>query len=327
VTNAPASPATCLCLTGPTACGKTDLALALAERFPVEIVSMDSALVYRGLDIGTAKPSVEVRARVPHHLIDIVEPSEPYSAGRFARDAERAVSEIASRGRIPLLVGGTLLYLRAFRDGLAALPRANQTVRDRLDREAATVGWPALHARLATIDPTTASRIAVTDRQRIQRALEVYELSGETIAALQRKGVSEQRRAVAVTAVVDEDRAALGRRIEQRFDAMVSAGFVAEVERLRASPALTPDLPALRAVGYRQIWRYLDGGVEWDETRRSAITATRQLAKRQMTWLRSEVNLSAISWSDPTRLERVIEWVRDSLRRDGAKPLENSALC
>jgi len=327
VTDERASIATCLCLTGPTACGKTDLALALAERFPIEIVSMDSALVYRGMDIGTAKPSADVRSHVPHHLIDIVDPSEPYSAGQFARDAEFAVNEIASRGRIPLLVGGTLLYLRAFRDGLAALPRANQTVRDRLDREAAAVGWPALHARLARIDPTTANRIAVTDRQRIQRALEVYELSGETLTALQRKGVRDRRPAVAVTAVVDEDRAALGRRIEQRFDAMVSAGFVAEVEQLRGNSALSPDLPALRAVGYRQIWRYLDGGVEWDETRRNAITATRQLAKRQMTWLRSEVNLSTVSRSDPGRLERITQWVHDSLQLVGAKPLENTALC
>jgi tRNA dimethylallyltransferase len=303
-------------LTGPTACGKTELALALAERFPVEIVSMDSAVVYRGMDIGTAKPSVGVRERVPHHLIDIVDPSERYSAGRFSRDAAQVVRDIADRGRIPLLVGGTLLYLRAFRDGLAPLPPADQELRERLDREAERIGWRAMHARLAAIDSETAGRIAPTDRQRIQRALEVYELTGQTMTALQRKDTRAERgRAVGVMAIVDADRDALALRIERRFDSMVSAGFVAEVGRLHARADLTADLPALRAVGYRQIWQYLDGAVDWDEARRSAIASTRQLAKRQLTWLRSETNLTTFGWSDTHRVDLATEWLRDAMAR------------
>ena len=278
----------CVCLTGPTACGKTELALELAERVPVEIVSMDSAMVYRGLDIGTAKPSAAVRARVPHHLIDIVEPTDAYSAGRFARDAAAAVREIAARGRLPLLVGGTLLYLRALREGLASLPRADAALRTELDAQALAVGWPAMHARLQRVDPAAAARIAPTDRQRIQRALEVHALTGRPLTELQGSGAEDTRLEIATVALVPEDRAALAGRIERRFDAMVDAGFVAEVENLRARGDLTEELPALRAVGYRQIWGYLDGAYDWREARLRAIVATRQLAKRQLTWLRGD---------------------------------------
>ncbi|HUL82987.1 MAG TPA: tRNA (adenosine(37)-N6)-dimethylallyltransferase MiaA [Gammaproteobacteria bacterium] len=278
----------CVCLTGPTACGKTELALGLAERLPLEIVSMDSAMVYRGLDIGTAKPAASVRARVPHHLVDVVEPTDAYSAGRFARDAQAAIREIAARGRLPLLVGGTLLYLRALREGLAALPRADAAVRAELDDEARRHGWPALHARLSLVDPAAAARIAPTDRQRIQRALEVHALTGRPLTELQRGAAGAPGLDIATIALVPDDRGVLAQRIERRFDTMVESGFVAEVENLRARGDLTPELPALRAVGYRQIWGYLEGAYDWPEARRRALVATRQLAKRQLTWLRGD---------------------------------------
>ena len=278
----------CVCLTGPTACGKTEIALALAERLPIEIVSMDSAMVYLGLDIGTAKPSAAVRERVPHHLVDILEPSDAYSAGRFARDAAAAVRAITARGRLPLLVGGTLLYLRALREGLASLPRADAALRSELDAQARELGWPALHARLTRVDPASAARIAPTDRQRIQRALEVHALTGRPLSELQDSAPEDDRLDIATVALVPEDRAALAQRIERRFDAMVDAGFVAEVQNLRARGDLTKELPALRAVGYRQIWGHLEGAYDWPEARRRAIVATRQLAKRQLTWLRRD---------------------------------------
>ncbi len=278
----------CVCLTGPTACGKTELALKLAEQLPLEIVSMDSALVYRGMDIGTAKPSVAVREYVPHHLIDIIDAAEVYSAGRFVRDAGASVAEIKARGRLPLLVGGTHLYLRAFRDGIANLPEADSAVRERLDAEAHAKGWPALHERLAIVDPEAAGRISPADGQRIQRALEVFELTGESLTNQMRRSRAEARLSVKTFAVLPDDRGALAERIECRFDEMITAGFVGEVEKFKGRGDLSPATPAMRAVGYRQIWAYLDGEYDWIEARARAVAATRQLAKRQLTSLRSD---------------------------------------
>jgi len=297
----------CVCITGPTACGKTDLALELAERLPLEVISMDSAMVYRGLDIGTAKPSAATRAVVSHHLIDILEPTESYSAGRFAEDAASAIAEIRARGRLPLLVGGTLLYLRALRDGLSALPRADGVIRAEIDREAAQRGWDAMHERLRRLDRAAAARIASSDRQRIQRALEVYALTGRPISELQRTGRSAHGGAILAIALVPEDRTALRARIEQRFDAMVSHGFVAEVERLRARGDLRADLPSMRAVGYRQLWAYLDGHYGWDEARLKAIVATRQYAKRQLTWLRGDPTCEVWPALAPGLVERCFQ--------------------
>jgi len=300
------APVHCVCLTGPTACGKTDLALAISERLPVEIVSMDSALVYRGLDIGAAKPSPAVRARVPHHLIDILDPAETYSAGRFVRDATAAIRGILERGRLPLLVGGTLLYLKALRDGLAELPLADTHVRARLDAEAAQFGWGALHERLREVDPDAAARIEPSDRQRIQRALEVYELTGTALSELQRRSSAGRELQIETIALVPSARAALAERIEQRFDAMVDAGFVEEVRALRARGDLDPTLPSMRAVGYRQIWAHLDGCFDWPEARRKAIVATRQYAKRQLTWLRGDPRCEPWPASAPDLLPRFI---------------------
>jgi tRNA dimethylallyltransferase len=296
-----------VCLTGPTACGKTELALELAQRVPLEIVSMDSALVYRGLDIGTAKPAPAIRSAVPHHLIDILEPTEAYSAGRFARDAGALIDEIRARGRLPLLVGGTLLYLRALRDGLAPLPRADAAVRAELDREAAEHGLQSLHERLRRVDPAAAERIAPSDRQRIQRALEVHALTSRPITELQRASDDRRRPGVLAIALVPKSRAELGVRIEQRFDAMVAAGFREEVERLRARGDLNPDLPAMRAVGYRQLWAHLDGRYSWEEARAKAIVATRQYAKRQLTWLRGDPRIEAWPALSPLLVSRCVE--------------------
>lgn len=281
----------CVCLTGPTACGKSGLAIALAEHFPVEIISMDSALVYRGMDIGTAKPAADVRAAVPHHLIDILDPTETYSAGRFRSDALAEIEAIGERGRLPLVVGGTLLYLRALREGLAPLPGRDPAVREALDSEAATHGWPALHERLRSVDPDAAARIAPNDRQRIQRALEVHALTGQPMTALQRSTDTAARPETLTLALVPAERTALAARIERRFDSMVEAGFVAEVRRLRARADLDSASASMRAVGYRQIWRYLDNDYAWSEARARSIAATRQLAKRQFTWLRGEAGV------------------------------------
>jgi tRNA dimethylallyltransferase len=260
---------------------------------PLEIISMDSALVYRGLDIGTAKPSADTRSAVPHHLIDILEPTEAYSAGRFARDAAALIDAVRARGRLPLLVGGTLLYLRALRDGLSALPRADGALRAELDREGAELGWATLHERLRRVDPAAAARIAPSDRQRIQRALEVHALTSRPITELQRADDGRSRPTVLAISLVPESRGDLAVRIERRFDAMVAAGFVGEVERLRARGDLGRELPAMRAVGYRQLWAYLDGELTWQTAREKAIVATRQYAKRQLTWLRGDPRIEA----------------------------------
>jgi tRNA dimethylallyltransferase len=287
-------------LMGPTATGKTALACALAERFPLELVSVDSALVYRGLDIGAAKPDPATLRRHPHALIDIRDPSEPYSAAMFREDALAAMQAITARGHVPLLVGGTGLYFRALEHGLSVMPPADPELREHLRAEAERDGWPALHARLAKLDPTAAARIRPHDAQRIQRALEAIEISGDTLTALHAHAADAKRLPYRVLklALIPPDRAALRERIAARFDAMLEAGFLGEVERLRARGDLHPDLPAIRAVGYRQAWAYLDGDLSRAEFRERAIHATRQLAKRQTTWLRSEPDARAL---DPDR--------------------------
>ena len=288
-----------LCIAGPTASGKTALALALAERLPVEIVSVDSALVYRGMDIGTAKPTAAERAAAPHHLIDVREPSETYSAAEFVRDAERLIDEIRARGRLPVLVGGTMLYFKALFDGLDDLPPADPTVRAAIEARAAERGWPALHAELAAVDPVTAARLAPADSQRIQRALEVWQLTGRPMSALHTTKTGATRadgsRAIPLFSLEPSDRAWLHQRIAQRFDAMLAGGFLDEVRALRARGDLRPDLPSMRCVGYRQAWEALDAtapagtltAAQLAALRERGIAATRQLAKRQLTWLRS----------------------------------------
>ncbi|MCZ0950941.1 MAG: tRNA (adenosine(37)-N6)-dimethylallyltransferase MiaA [Rhodospirillaceae bacterium] len=301
----------CVCITGPTACGKTDLALALAEQFPLEVISMDSAMVYRGMDIGTAKPSPDILAEIPHHLVDILAPTESYSAGRFSADAQQAVERIRSRGRLPVLVGGTLLYLRALRDGLSSLPRANPAIRRRLDREAELFGWEGLYRRLEKVDPAVADRISPKDRQRIQRALEVYELTGEPISALQSRERLEPGMPVRAVALVPSDRGRLAERIERRFDAMVEAGFVDEVRALRERGDLDPAMTSMRTIGYRQVWSHLDGDCDWPEARGKAIAATRQLAKRQLTWLRSDKATRQLPADAPGARESIARLVNE----------------
>ena len=272
-------------LLGPTACGKSALAMALAERVGLEIVSVDSAQVYRGMDIGTAKPAAADRARVAHHLLDIREPDDPDSAADFVRDATRAIGEIRGRGRLPLGVGGTMLYARALRGGLSELPSADAGVRSRIDAQAREKGWPALHAKLREVDPATAARLPPNDSQRIQRALEVFELTGKPLSQLQGTSPGPGLHLLTI-ALLPEDRAELHRRIERRFDDMLAVGFLDEVRRLMAR-GLDADLPSMRSVGYRQAWRHLSGETTLAQFRAEAIAATRQLAKRQITWLRS----------------------------------------
>jgi tRNA dimethylallyltransferase len=297
---------------GPTASGKTDLAVALVEHFNCEIISVDSALVYRDMDIGTAKPDADTLARAPHRLIDIIDPAESYSAARFRDDALREMAEISAAGRIPLLVGGTMLYYRALQQGLSQLPEADAEVRARIEAEAAERGWQALHERLARVDPESAARIHPNDPQRLSRALEVYELSGQPLSVLWREqqGSAFPYRAVKL-AVAPTDRTLLHERIARRFDLMLQQGFIEEVEALFRRGDLHPDLPSIRCVGYRQVWNYLAG--EWDrETMRErGIIATRQLAKRQFTWLRSESNLAWFDSLSEKLLEKTLKFLDD----------------
>ncbi len=274
-------------LLGPTASGKSRLAQELAARHPVEIISVDSAQVYRGMDIGTAKPSAAERKRVPHHLLDLVEPTQSYSAGRFRADAVRAIGEVQGRGKVPLLVGGTMLYYRALAHGIDALPQAEPGLRAQIDARAARHGWPALHADLARVDPVTASRLSPNDAQRIQRALEVWELSGKPISELQKSANPEMPFQLQAFALVPEDRGELHRRIAERFERMLQDGLVDELRALRGQHELHAGLPSMRCVGYRQAWGYLEGEYGKVELRDQGIAATRQLAKRQLTWLRS----------------------------------------
>lgn len=305
---------------GPTAAGKTDAALALVERFPFEIVSVDSAMVYRGMDIGTGKPDARTLARAPHRLIDIREPRDTYSAAQFRVDALDAIGEITSAGRIPLLVGGTGLYFRALERGLSPLPGASPVVRLALEAEAAASGWPALHARLARVDPLSAQRIHPNDPQRIQRALEVFELSGRAMSSLVESGEKSWPRVqVLGLSLEPTDRNWLHRRIEQRFAGMLEHGLVDEVEALKASRRLADGMPALRAVGYRQVWAHLNGDGDRALLASRGIAATRRLARRQLTWLRAESGIRRFACDDNDLLVQVEAYlgprVEEILRR------------
>ena len=288
-----------LCIVGPTGAGKTHLAMLLAEHaksagLNIELISMDSALVYRGLDIGSAKPTKAEQAFIAHHLIDILEPTEVYSAARFAKDATRLCIEIRRRGNIPIVVGGTMLYWRAWAYGLSSLPAAYPEIRARLDEEGKTIGWPAMHKKLAIVDPETAARLKPNDSQRVQRALEVFEITGKPMSTLLADSPSEDGREgssipswIHLVSLEPSDRARLHANLEKRFDAMLAAGFMDEVKVLRSNADLHADLPAIRSVGYRQAWEFLNNQIDFDQMRYKALAATRQLGKRQLTWLRA----------------------------------------
>jgi tRNA dimethylallyltransferase len=322
-------------LAGPTAAGKTAAALYLAEHLahthPVEIISVDSALVYRGMDIGTAKPSAQELALVPHHLINIRDPLEAYSAAEFVRDASARICDIAARGKLPLLVGGTMLYFKALLEGLDDMPAANPAIRSALEQEAQAKGWPALHAELAQIDPATAARLAPQDSQRIQRALEVHRISGRPMSAFHQRSNTNAAATLpaATTGKTDtntplapahllislepSDRGWLHQRIAQRFSSMLHEGFLNEVEALRARSELHPDLPSMRCVGYRQAWQALDGQWPMAELQERGTIATRQLAKRQLTWLRAMPQRKPIACDQPDCLNQVLALVRNAL--------------
>ena len=279
---------TALFILGPTASGKTALTLALAQQQPIEIISVDSALVYRGMDIGTAKPSRAEQAICPHHLIDIIEPTEAYSAAQFAADAQRLIHEIHARGRLPVLVGGTMLYVKALLEPLTELPESDAQIRAQIDAQAADLGWPAMHAQLAQIDPITAARIEPNDAQRINRALEIFHISGKPMAEWLAEDTTTHELSFKpiLTALIPEPRAILHERINQRFVTMLNEGFLDEMRTLRARGDLHLGLPSMRCVGYRQAWEHLDGAYGYDELIEKGQAATRQLAKRQMTWIR-----------------------------------------
>ena len=306
---------------GPTASGKTAAALDIARRIPAEIISVDSALVYRGMDIGTAKPTPAERAAVPHHLIDILDPRDAYSVMQFRHDALRLVDDIVARGKLPLLVGGTMLYFKALQDGLDALPPADAALRARLDEEAAQIGSPAMHAKLAAIDPDTAARLKPNDAQRIQRALEIFELTGQPMSQLLAKAPrSELPFALLPLALEPSERSVLHARIAARFDAMLDdadGGLIAEVEALRARGDLHLGLPSMRCVGYRQAWEYLDGAYDWTTMREKGIATTRQLAKRQLTWLRSMPQRVVVDCVRDDAVAAVWEHVQNAARGVG----------
>lgn len=302
-----------LFLMGPTASGKTDLAIRLRQKFPVEIISVDSALIYKGMDIGTAKPDQHELALAPHRLIDILDPSEAYSAADFRRDALREMNDIVAQGRIPLLVGGTMLYYKALLEGLSPLPAADPEIRQQIEHEAEQHGWMALYDQLRQIDPVSAERIHPNDPQRLSRALEVYRISGKTLTELtQTKGEALPFR-VKQFAIAPKERAELHRRIELRFEKMVEAGFEEEVKALYARKDLHPDLPSIRCVGYRQMWDYLDGNGRLEDAIFRGICATRQLAKRQITWLRSWDDLT---WLDSENVEHALETLSNAIASD-----------
>jgi tRNA dimethylallyltransferase len=304
-------------LMGPTGAGKTDVAVELAGRLPLEIVSVDSAMVFRDMDIGTAKPDASVRARAPHHLVDILDPAERYSAGRFVADAHEAMAAIRRRGRVPILVGGTMLYFRALQAGLAALPAADPEVRGRIDARAAHEGWPSLHAELARRDPDTATRIQPQDRQRIQRAFEIMELTGRLPSEWRQQDLRAGSRPGDLRLVLAPgDRAALAARIEQRFLRMMELGLLEEVRSLYERGDLGPELPSIRAVGYRQLWEHLEGRSRLDQAIDRSVVASRQLARRQQTWLRAEPGAEWLDALDSVALarieERIVRWLDGS---------------
>ena len=314
-----------LCIVGPTGAGKTHLAMALAEHAKsigqtVELISMDSALVYRGLDIGSAKPTKAEQAAVQHHLIDILNPTESYSAARFANDAKRLCEEIRERGNIPVVVGGTMLYWRAWAHGLSSLPPADPEIRARLDEQGKAIGWPAMHSELAKVDPVTATRLQPNDSQRVQRALEVYEITGKPMSELLADSPSEDGREgssipewINLISLEPSDRSRLHHNLEKRFDEMLTRGLLEEVQLLRKNPDLHGDLPAIRSVGYRQVWEYLSGEVDQAEMRYKALAATRQLGKRQLTWLRAIAGRKTFDPFNPTELNAALEYCKQSL--------------
>ena len=325
-----------LAIAGPTASGKTALALALAQRWPVEIISVDSALVFRGMDIGTAKPSAAELASAPHHLIDIRDPLQAYSAAEFVRDATALLGQIRARGRLPLLVGGTMLYFKALFEGLDAMPSAQPALRAEIEAEASQLGWPALHARLSQVDPVTAERLSPNDSQRIGRALEVWRASGRPISAFHtRDKAAEASRPLQIEgqpgllfSLEPVERAWLHQRIAQRFDAMLAQGFIDEMTGLRARGDLKPDLPSMRCVGYRQAWEALDAAEsmgrqalnpqELAELRERGIFATRQLAKRQLTWLRSMPQRQVVACDQPGAMQQALDLIEAALRPETA---------
>ncbi|MBU3634720.1 tRNA (adenosine(37)-N6)-dimethylallyltransferase MiaA [Polynucleobacter sp. es-GGE-1] len=316
-----------LCIVGPTGAGKTYLAMSLAEHaksigLTIELISMDSALVYRGLDIGSAKPSKAEQAAVIHHLIDILEPIEVYSAARFAKDAKRLCEEIRNRGNIPVVVGGTMLYWRAWAHGLSTLPTANPEIRSRIDEEGKTLGWPAMHTKLAKVDPETAARLKPNDSQRVQRALEVFEITGKPMSALLADSPSEDGREgsaipawIHLVSLEPSDRKRLHQNLEKRFDEMLLAGFLDEVKALRNNSALHADLPAIRSVGYRQAWEYLNGEIDAEQMRYKALAATRQLGKRQLTWLRAIAGRSTFDPFKPAELKAALDYCKSHLKK------------
>ncbi|MEX2366626.1 MAG: tRNA (adenosine(37)-N6)-dimethylallyltransferase MiaA [Pseudohongiellaceae bacterium] len=294
---------------GPTASGKTRVAVELVQQHPFEIISVDSAQIYRGMDIGTGKPDRATLEKAPHHLIDILDPAESYSAAAFRRDALVAMAEITARGRIPLLVGGTMLYFKALRDGLAAMPEADQSIREAILQLAANKGWNAVHQRLQEVDPDTAQRLLPTDTQRLQRALEVYEISGRPLSSFHQDPSSEAALpySLAQLAIMPPQRAVLHQLIAARFGNMLSQGFIEEVKTLHRRGDLNPAMPAIRCVGYRQIWEYLEGHHDYDTMQAKALAATRQLAKRQLTWLRSWPDLTVMDSSDSRIVEKIVK--------------------
>jgi tRNA dimethylallyltransferase len=296
-----------LFLMGPTASGKTDLAIELCENLPCEIISVDSALIYRGMDIGTAKPTAEEIKKTPHKLIDILDPKQSYSVAAFRKDALLAMQSITARGNIPLLVGGTMMYYKALIDGLSPLPESDQSVREIIQAQAEESGWQALHQQLAQIDPTSAKRIHPNDPQRLIRALEVYQLTNSSMTDLMATKSAPIPYNIKQFCIAPDDRKILHQRIAQRFQLMVDKGFQLEVEKLKDRGDLHLDLPSIRCVGYRQMWQYLDGDYDFNEMRDKSIAATRQLAKRQLTWLRGWENLHSLDTFSPNNLSKVIK--------------------